>query len=175
RKSRVWAKEGLPERLGEGELKDIESQSRYSIRMSESQLAREDRCSDHLSRAPIGRQLNGFRPSLAGTNPNHLFDILYEYLTVADLAGARRRNDCVDREFGHIVVDHDLDPDLRQEIDHVFGTAIQFGMPFLTAKAFHLGNRQAGNVDFGQGFADFVELERFDDGGHLFHGNSPLV
>ena len=64
--------------------------------------------------------------------------------------------------------------DLGQEIDHVFGAAIELGMALLATEALHFGDRQARDADLGEGFTHLVQLERFDDGGHLFHGNSSL-
>jgi hypothetical protein len=67
------------------------------------------------------------------------------------------------------VVHHHLDLHLRQEIDHIFGAAIQLGMALLAAEALHFGDGQAGDVHLGQRLAHFVELERFDHAGNLFH------
>jgi len=39
----------------------------------------------------------------------------------------------------------------------------------LAAKTLDLGDSQAGDADFSQGFANFLELEGLDDGGDLFH------
>src|SRR5436190_20486445 len=93
-----------------------------------------------------------------------------EDLAVADLAGARRFDDGVDRALDLVVRDHDLDLHLRQEIDHVLGAAIELGVALLAAEPLHLGDRESGDPDFGQRFAHFVELERFDDRFDLLHG-----
>jgi hypothetical protein len=45
-------------------------------------------------------------------------------------------------------------------------------MAFLPAEAFDLGHRHAVDVQRGQGVADFVELEWFDDGDDQFHDGS---
>jgi len=42
----------------------------------------------------------------------------------------------------------------------------------LTTKALDFGDSQTGHADLSQCFADFFELERFDDGGDLFHGGA---
>ena len=60
-----------------------------------------------------------------------------------------------------------------QDIDGVFGAAVELGMAFLAAETLHFGHGQAADADFGQRFADFVELEGFDDGGDLFHVGRP--
>ncbi|MNT35298.1 hypothetical protein D3C72_1713210 [compost metagenome] len=69
---------------------------------------------------------------------------------------------------------HHLDLDLGEEVDDVFGAAVELGMPLLAAKSLHLGHRQPGHADVSQGFTHLVELERFDDGGNLLH-DWPLV
>ena len=68
-----------------------------------------------------------------------------------------------------VVGDHDFDLDLGQEIDHVFGAAIQLGVALLPAEALDFGHGQAGDADFGQRLAHFVEFERLDDGFDFLH------
>ena len=46
-------------------------------------------------------------------------------------------------------------------------------MAFLTAKAFDLGDCQAGDAAFGQSITDLFKLEGFDDGSDLFHIEFP--
>jgi hypothetical protein len=74
--------------------------------------------------------------------------------------------------FDHVVGDHDLDLHLGQEVDDVFGAAIQFGMALLAAKALGLRHRDALEAHFLQRLLDFVEFERFDDRFDLFHRNA---
>ena len=63
-----------------------------------------------------------------------------------------------------------LDLHLGQEVDDVLRTAIQLGVALLAAEALHFGHRDALHADGAEGFADFVKLERLDDGGHHLHG-----
>jgi hypothetical protein len=44
----------------------------------------------------------------------------------------------------------DLDLHLGEEIDHIFGSPIQFGVPLLTTKALDFRDGQAGNADVRQ-------------------------
>src|SRR5690606_16345875 len=60
--------------------------------------------------------------------------------------------------------------DLGQKIDHIFGTAVELGMPLLATETLDFRDSQAVDADFGQRLAHFVQLERFDDGGNLLHG-----
>jgi hypothetical protein len=57
-----------------------------------------------------------------------------EDLAVADAAGLRRARDGFHHAFGQRVGHHDFKLHLGQEIDHIFGAAIQFGMALLAAK-----------------------------------------
>jgi len=66
-------------------------------------------------------------------------------------------------------LDNDLDFDLGEEIDHVFGAAIDFGVALLPAEPPDLADRHAGDADLAQRAFDFVELERLDDRLDFFH------
>ena len=72
------------------------------------------------------------------------------------------------------VGDDQLDLDLRQEVDDVLGAAIELGVALLAAEALDLGDGEPGDADLGQRLADFVELERLDDGFDLLHGGGYL-
>ena len=111
-------------------------------------------------------------PRFAGADAHHLLDRGDEDLAVADLAGARRLDDRLDRALDQRVGDDDLDLDLGQEIDDVFGAAVELGVALLAAESLDLGDRQAGDADFGQRLAHLVELERLDDRFDFFHGGS---
>ena len=50
--------------------------------------------------------------------------------------------------FGHGLVNHHLNLHLRQEIDHIFGAAIKFGVAFLAAKSLGFENGDALNANF---------------------------
>jgi hypothetical protein len=43
-------------------------------------------------------------------------------------------------------------------------------MALLASESLDLGDGEAGYPDVGQRLAHLLELERFDDGGDLFHG-----
>src|SRR5713101_443262 len=71
---------------------------------------------------------------LAGADAHHVLDRGDEDLAVADLAGARRLDDGVDRAFDLRVRHYHLDLDLGQEIDHVLCAAIELGVALLAAE-----------------------------------------
>jgi len=68
------------------------------------------------------------------------------------------------------VIDGSFDFGFWQEIDDIFGAAVQFRMPFLAAKAFDFSDSYPLHIDSRQGFTYFVQLERFNDCGNHFHG-----
>jgi len=57
---------------------------------------------------------------------------------------------------------------------YVFGPAIKLGMPLLAPEALDLGYRQAGDPDFRQRLAHFVEFERLDDSFDFLHVRFPV-
>src|SRR5215475_767764 len=58
---------------------------------------------------------------------------------------------------------------LRQKIYHILRPSIQFCVPFLTPKTFHLCHRQPMHSNRVKALLAFIELERLDDGFNLFH------
>src|SRR6478672_9675429 len=105
----------------------------------------------------------------AGADPHHLAKVPDEDLAVADLAGPRRTHDRLDHRIDALARHRDLQLDLGQEVDQVFGTAIQLGMAFLAAEALDLGRGDAGDAGFRQRLAHVVQLEWLDHCHHHFH------
>ena len=66
---------------------------------------------------------------------------------VADFSGASSAFDRLDAALHDGIVNRSLDLYFGQEVDHVFGAPIQFGVPFLAAKAFDLGHGDALHPD----------------------------
>src|SRR5438445_2043242 len=115
--------------------------------------------------ASLDRVLAG----LAGANADHLAHVHHEDLAIADLARARGFHDGVDRLLHEGVADDHLDLHFGQEIDDVFGAAIELRVTLLPPEPFDLGHGEARYADLAQRLAHFVELERFDDGLDLLH------
>src|SRR5436190_1756618 len=109
------------------------------------------------------------QPGFAGSDPDGLFDIGNENLAVADATCLGSAADRVDGFLHQVVADHDLDFDLGQEVDDVFRTAIQLGMPLLPPEAFGLRHGDALESNFLKRLLHLVELERLDDGFNLLH------
>ena len=102
-------------------------------------------------------------------NTDGLFHVGDKYLAVADLAGFRRFDDGTNGRIHLGVGDHEFDFDLGQEIDRIFTATIDFGVTFLAAEAFDFGHGHTFDADLGEGFLNFLELERLDDGDDEFH------
>ena len=73
-----------------------------------------------------------------------------------------------------VVAEHHLDLHLGQEVDDIFGAAIELGVALLAAEALGLGHGDALQADLLQRFLHLVELERLDDRFDLFHSKFGL-
>jgi hypothetical protein len=58
-------------------------------------------------------------------------------------------HDGLDAAIDVAVLDHDLDLDLGQEVDHVLGAAVELGVALLAAEALDLGDGQTRHADLG--------------------------
>lgn len=104
-----------------------------------------------------------------GANANCVINRTDEHFAVADLAGLGGFDDGLDSRNYHAVGENDFDFDLGQKINGVFAAAVNFGMAFLTAKAFDLGNRHAFDAEARKRLFDVFQLEGLDNGLNLFH------
>src|SRR5262249_32759806 len=75
--------------------------------------------------------------ALTRSDPDDLVDWQHEDLAVADLPGLSGALDCFDDARSLIVVDHYLDLHLWQEVNHVFGSFVELGVPSLPTEALH--------------------------------------
>ena len=82
---------------------------------------------------------------------------------IPDLVGLGRVHDRFDGTVDQIVIQNDFDLHLGQEIHHIFGTAIEFGMAFLTSEPLDLDHAQALNTHVLKRLFHFIQLERLDD------------
>src|SRR6185295_18981287 len=107
--------------------------------------------------------------AIAGADPDRLLDVDHENLAVADAPGAGGILDRLDGVVDHRVLDHHFDFHLGQEVDHIFGAAVEFGMALLPTEALDLGDRDSTDAHLVQRVLDVVELERLDDRLDLLH------
>ncbi len=98
-----------------------------------------------------------------------------EDLAITDLAAVGALAKCLDDAFKLLFGHRDLDLDLGQKINDVFGAAVELGVSFLSAKALDLAHRNALHADFGQCLAHVVEFEWLDDRHDHFHRYFPRI
>src|SRR5689334_8274446 len=96
-----------------------------------------------IGRAPLQRVFAGF----AGADAHRLIQAEDENLAVTDLPGVSGLGDGFERALQQRVVDGDLDLHLRQEVDDVFGAAIQLGVALLATEPLDLRHGDAGHPD----------------------------
>lgn len=112
---------------------------------------------------------DGRRSSFARADTDGFLDIGNENLSITDFTGVRALDDGCGHSVSLRVINDDLDLHLWQEINGVLRTAIDFGVPFLAAKALDFGDCHALHTHLGEGFFDFLKLEWFDDRFDFFH------
>src|SRR6266849_7232250 len=99
----------------------------------------------------------------AGTDAPCMVEPSDENLSVADLPGPRSGGNSLD-DTVHLLCRHsDFDAKLGQEVHGIFGAAVDFRVPLLSAVAFDFRNRHAAHPYPGERLSDFVELEWLDD------------
>lgn len=116
-----------------------------------------------------GRTSDRVGAGLAGADADRFLDGRDEDLAIADAAGLGRLADRLDGAFHQGIRQNDLEFHLRQEIDHVLGTAIELGMALLAAETLRLDHGDALQADLLKGFLHLVEFERLDDRFDLLH------
>ncbi len=76
---------------------------------------------------------------------NHALDGTDKNFPVSDFPRLGSFQDRIDNGRNLIIREHEFHLDLRQKIHGIFTATIDFRVPFLTAKAFDLGNGQSLN------------------------------
>ena len=94
-------------------------------------------------------------------------------LAVADLAGSRRRHEPSTTTLRVVVVDEDLEPDLRHEVDGVLRAAVHLGVAALATEALHFRNGEALHAEPVERVLDVADLERLDDRHDELHAAPP--
>src|SRR5262245_9139913 len=122
-----------------------------------------------LSITHSGAPLDRVRAALPGTDADRLVDRRDKNLAVADPTGMRSLLDRFDRAFDQALLHHDFDLHLWQKVDHVFGSAVEFGMSLLSPETLGLGDGDTFDADLVKRFLHLVELKWLDDRLDLFH------
>src|SRR5829696_2368151 len=113
--------------------------------------------------AGAAEKSNGVGAALAGADAQRLLDGRDEDLAVADPAGLGGVSDRLDDALGETVLDHHLELHLGEEVDDIFGAAIELGMALLAPEPLRLGDGDSRHADLVQRLLHLVELERLDD------------
>src|SRR5919202_573697 len=116
-----------------------------------------------------GEHSDGGVAGLAGADADRLLDGRHENLAVPDAPGLGRAADGLDGPIDHLVREDDLDLHLGQEIDHIFGPAIELRVALLSPEPFGFRDGYALQADFLQRLLNLIELEGLDDGFDFLH------
>src|SRR5262245_11039606 len=84
------------------------------------------------------RILHCIFPALAGANADHFIHRSDEHTPIPDTPSDRGFLDGLDYVRDHVFADNDFKLDFGEEIDHVLGPTVQFGVTLLTTEAFDL-------------------------------------
>src|SRR5579884_890640 len=117
--------------------------------------------------------LDCLRSAFAGADADAVFQRQNEDFAIADTpfgTGASGLHDGVDSRLDKVFIDGNLQLHLTQQVHRQFVASVHFGMPLLPAKALHVHDSEAENLDLVEGFLDGFQLRRLDDGEDEFHG-----
>src|SRR5918997_5126701 len=113
--------------------------------------------------------LQDLLPVLSGADADRLLDRDDEDLAVAHVSGPRVSEDRLDDRGQVPVVDHDLELELRPQVDGQLRAAIVLRDALLPARALVLGDREAGESLVEQLHADRLERLVSDERLYLLH------
>src|SRR5688572_10253291 len=118
---------------------------------------------------PGGCLLDRLGAGFPGADAYRRGELGHEYLAVAGAAGARDVGDRLDHLVDDGVLDGELDPGFRLQVDAMRGAPVAFDVPELTAETQNLGHGQALNPDVRNGLPQVIQLEGLDDCGDQLH------
>jgi hypothetical protein len=113
------------------------------------------------------------RPGLAGADPHHRAHVGHPHLAVTDLPGGGGVDDGLDRSVRGLLVDDDVEADLRHQVDLVLGASVDLHVPTLATDALHLLDGHPGDARRLQRLLDVVDLVGLDDGSDQLHHDPP--
>src|SRR5690349_17116275 len=85
--------------------------------------------------------MKGARTPLAGADPDDFVDGAHEDLPVADLIGPRHLADGLEDSLDLVVIDDDLEGELRHQIDGVLGSSVELAVPALASMSERFAHR----------------------------------
>ncbi len=110
----------------------------------------------------------------AGSNTNGIVEGVDEDFSVTDLTGLGGLDDRIEDHSQVIVRANDFDLYFGNEIDGIFGAAIDFSMSFLATVALDLADRHSVNPSFREGIFDVIQFEMTHDSFNFFHSTFSL-
>src|SRR3954462_5594270 len=111
----------------------------------------------------------GVGTPFSGAYPDHGVDGADPHLAVADLAGTRGLDDDIHHLVDGGIIDHDLNPHLRHEVDGVLSAAVHLGVTLLATVALNLADGHPENTRLFEARLDVFERERLDDRSNQLH------
>jgi hypothetical protein len=110
--------------------------------------------------------LEGVYPTFASADTSDAFDFSDPYLPITDFFGSRRLNQAVNYSICVRGINQYFDPNLRDEIHVIFGSAIRLRVASLTTKPPYLRCSKALNVGVLQSFNNGLKAVGFNYGGN---------
>jgi len=132
-------------------------------------VAGEPHCNILFTRSLSEANLDCGLAPFAVANAQDVFDLIDKNLSVSNLAGGRRRSNCLDHFFSNIVPNDHLDLDLGKQVNRVFAPPVYLGMAFLTDISADLGDGHSLQPKLDQSFFYCLESSWLDDCLDLFH------
>ena len=121
----------------------------------------------------LGRKLaagDSIGTTLARTDADRVQHGADEDFAVSDFPGVGGLHNGINHGVSTTVVHDDFNLHLREEIEGVLTATVDLGMALLAAKSLDLHDGHAFDSDFGKGFFNVLQFERFDDRFDFFHG-----
>ena len=116
---------------------------------------------------------DGFAATLAGADPNAVFERQHEDFAVTDCSGVACPGGMDNRlhgGFNERLIHGNLELDFWKETNLDFRAAIHFGVTALPSTTTDVANRHKVDIAFRQSILDSFEFFGADDGNNEFHG-----
>ena len=119
--------------------------------------------------ADLLERLKRFFASFTSSNPNGVFKIGNENLSIADLTGLSRLKNRINDGAKILIGAHDFDFHFWNKVDRVFRTTVDFRVTFLTPKSSNLCHGHAMNSMIRESIFYVLELKVTYDSFYFLH------
>jgi len=113
--------------------------------------------------------LQRLRSAIARSNAHRLLHFAHKDFSITDLPCLGCQQNCFNGALCDFICNDHLELYFRKEIDCLFGAAINFAVPFLPAKAFHLAESHSFHARRQKRFLHRLGFKGLDDRLDLFH------